>query len=144
MKVCELIAHVRRFKGTKELIADFGYIADLLGPMMGCFLFQLPPSFHYTPGRLKSILCQLDHRRRNAVEFRHASWWNQSVFAAFRETGTIFCSSSSPKLPPELVKTANDVYIRFHDKRRWYQHNYSKEELAVWATQIQSSRPTRV
>ena len=36
------------------------YIADLLGTRMGCFLFQLPPSFHYTPARLKNILGQLD------------------------------------------------------------------------------------
>jgi hypothetical protein len=30
IKVCELITHIKRFKGTKELIRDFGFIADLL------------------------------------------------------------------------------------------------------------------
>jgi uncharacterized protein YecE (DUF72 family) len=69
VKVCELITHVKRLAGTKQLVRDFGLIADLLGPRMGCFLFQLPPSFHYTPTRLKRILGQLDHRRRNVVEF---------------------------------------------------------------------------
>ena len=44
IKVCELITHVKRFQDTADLIEDFGYIADLLGPQMGCFLFQLPPS----------------------------------------------------------------------------------------------------
>jgi uncharacterized protein YecE (DUF72 family) len=43
VKVCELITHVKRFAGTKQLVLDFGLIADLLGPRMGCFLFQLPP-----------------------------------------------------------------------------------------------------
>ena len=76
VKVCELITHIKRFKGTKTLIKDFGYIADLLGPRMGCFLFQLPPSFHYTRARLQAIIAQLDPRHRNVVEFRHASWWN--------------------------------------------------------------------
>src|SRR4051812_30459933 len=61
IKVCELITHTKRFEGTQEQIRDFGYIADLLGPRMGCFLFQLPPSFHYTPARLRSVLTQLDH-----------------------------------------------------------------------------------
>jgi uncharacterized protein YecE (DUF72 family) len=69
VKVCELITHVKRLAGTKQLVRDFGLIADLLGPRMGCFLFQLPPCFHYTPTRLKRILGQLDHRRRNVVEF---------------------------------------------------------------------------
>ena len=46
---------------------------------MGCFLFQLPPSFHYTPERLKNILKQLEPNRRNVVEFRHASWWRRSA-----------------------------------------------------------------
>jgi hypothetical protein len=45
VKVCELITHIKRFKGTKELVKDFGLIADILGKRMGCFLFQLPPSY---------------------------------------------------------------------------------------------------
>ncbi len=140
VKVSELITHVKRFAGTKELVRDFGLIADLLGPRMGCFLFQLPPSFHYTPARLTRILNQLDHRRRNVVEFRHGSWWNEPVYKAFRATGTIFCSSSGPQLPDELIKTADDIYIRFHGTKQWYRHDYSKPELALWAKRIENSR----
>ena len=36
------------------------------------------------------------------------------MYAAFRETGTIFCSCSGPRLPDELVRTADDVYLRLH------------------------------
>ncbi len=139
VKVCELITHVKRFSGTKQLVRDFGLIADLLGPSMGCLLFQLPPSFHYTPARLKKILGQLDHRRRNVVEFRHKSWWNKAVYSAFRETGTIFCSCSGPRLPAELIKTADDIYIRFHGTKQWYRHDYTKEELSIWARRIEES-----
>jgi uncharacterized protein YecE (DUF72 family) len=96
VKVCELITHIKRFSGTRTLVRDFGLIADLLGRRMGCFLFQLPPSFHYTPARLKLILGQLDHRRRNVVEFRHKSWWNETVYEAFRETGTLAADPSFP------------------------------------------------
>jgi uncharacterized protein YecE (DUF72 family) len=136
VKVCELITHIKRFSGTKELIRDFGYIADLLGPKMGCFLFQLPPSFHYTPARLKRIVMQLDRRRRDVVEFRHRSWWNEDVYSSFRAAGVIFCSCSGPRLPDELVKTADEVYIRFHGTKQWYRHNYSEAELAIWAERI--------
>jgi len=144
VKVCELITHVKRFTGTKTLIQDFGLIADRLGPRMGCFLFQLPPSYHYTPSRLRSILEQLDPARRNVVEFRHASWWTEKVFAAFRDKGVIFCSCSGPRLPDTLVKTADDIYIRFHGLSQWYRHNYSKAELGEWAQKVKESGAKRV
>jgi uncharacterized protein YecE (DUF72 family) len=144
VKVSELITHTKRFAGTKTLIRDFGHIADLLGERMGCFLFQLPPSFHYTPVRLRRILSQLDPARRNVVEFRHRSWWNEEVFAAFRATGTIFCSCSGPRLPDELIKTADAIYVRFHGVRQWYRHDYTSRELGVWAERIRASGATHV
>lgn len=143
VKVSELITHIRRFTGTKTLVRDFGFIADILGPRMGCFLFQLPPSYRYTPTRLKSIVTQLDPRRRNVVEFRHASWWNPNVYAAFRDAGVIFCSCSGPRLPDELIKTTDDIYVRLHGVQRWYRHDYSKDELAVWTQRIRDSGAKR-
>jgi uncharacterized protein YecE (DUF72 family) len=144
VKVCELITHVKRFKGTKTLIRDFGIIADILGERMGCFLFQLPPSYRYTKARLDAIVTQLDPKRRNVVEFRHASWWNEDVYEAFRKAGIIFCSCSGPRLPDELIRTADDVYIRLHGPKRWYRHDYSKSELVTWAARIAASGPKRV
>jgi uncharacterized protein YecE (DUF72 family) len=144
VKVCELITHIKKFKNTKTLVRDFGLIADVLGKRMGCFLFQLPPSYRYTKARLNLILTQLDHSRRNVVEFRHKSWWNETVFAAFRESGTIFCSCSGPRLPDELVRTADDVYLRLHGPVRWYRHDYSAEELKLWAERIKASGAKRV
>ena len=143
VKVCELITHVKKFKNTKTLVRDFGIIADVLGERMGCFLFQLPPSYRYTHARLNSILDQLDPTRRNVVEFRHKSWWNETVYAAFRESGTIFCSCSGPRLPDELVRTTDDVYLRMHGPVRWYRHNYSTVELKRWAERITASGAKR-
>ena len=139
IKVCELIIHIRRFDETETLILDFCYIADLLGERMGCFLFQLPPSIRYDPTLLKTVLQQLDPRHRNVVEFRHKSWRNEDVYAAFRAAGVIFCSCSGPRLPDELVKTADDIYVRFHGTKNWYRHDYSDDELAIWAERIRAS-----
>jgi uncharacterized protein YecE (DUF72 family) len=144
VKVCELITHVRRLSRTKSLIRDFGHIASLLGKHMGCFLYQLPPSHHYTPARLKSIVSQLEPGRRNVVEFRHKSWWNEKVYRAFREAGIIFCSCSGPRLPDDLIKTHDEIYVRFHGTQRWYRHDYSTEELREWADKISASRAKRV
>lgn len=144
VKVCELITHVKRFANTKTLVKDFGFIADLLGKRMGCFLYQLPPSYHYTPARLRTILEQLEPTRRNVVEFRHRTWWNEDVYSAFRETGTIFCSCSAPRLPDQLVRTADDVYIRFHGTTQWYRHDYTAAQLSIWAQRIKQSGCKRV
>ena len=144
IKVCELITHVKRFASTSQWVRDFGFIGDLLGPHMGCFLFQLPSSFQFTSARLKRVLGQLDPRRRNVIEFRHASWWNKQTMDAFRDANAIFCSCSAPGLPDELIKTSDDIYIRFHGLKRWYRHDYSKEQLAVWAKRIHQSKPKRI
>lgn len=139
VKVSELVTHVKKFEGTAELVQDFGYIADMLGDRFGCFLFQLPPSFRFSQERLDNIVGQLDPSRRNVVEFRHASWWNEEVYAAFRKKGIIFCSCSGPRLPDALVKTADDIYVRFHGTTRWYRHDYAENELCEWADRILKS-----
>jgi uncharacterized protein YecE (DUF72 family) len=144
VKVSELITHTKRFVGTKTLVRDFGHIADLLGGRFGCFLFQVPPSFQYSPAVLKRVLSSLDHARRNVMEFRHRSWWNEDVYRAFRKTGTTFCSCSGPRLPDVLINTSDDVYVRFHGTKRWYRHDYTNDELRVWADRIRGSGAKRV
>jgi len=135
---------VKKLKGTKTLIKDFGLIADILDERMGCFLFQFPPSYRFTRGRLSALLDQLDLSRRNVVEFRHKSWWNDDVYDAFRRTGTIFCSCSGPRLPDELIKTADTIYVRLHGPERWYRHDYTRDELKTWADRIRRSRAKHV
>lgn len=144
VKVNQRITHQQRFTRTKRLVREFGQIADALGEHMGCFLFQLPPSFHYTPARLRGILSQLEPSRRNVVEFRHRSWWNEDVFGAFRDSGLIFCSVSAPRLPGDVIKTADAVYVRFHGLTQWYRHDYTEDELAAWAKRIRVSRAQQV
>jgi uncharacterized protein YecE (DUF72 family) len=78
------------------------------------------------------------------VEFSHRRWWTERVFKAFQKSGTVFCYSSGPRLPDELVRTADDVYVRFHGTKQWYRHDYSKTELEIWATRIRASGAKRV
>jgi uncharacterized protein YecE (DUF72 family) len=139
VKVNGIITHEKRMVRTKTLVKEFYSIAEILGPQMGCFLFQFPPSYRYTPARLKSIVSQLDARQRNAVEFRHKSWWRLAVYRAFEKSGIIFCSVSAPRLPDELVKIRDRLYIRFHGRSRWYRHDYSRKELLAWVIKIRES-----
>ncbi len=144
VKANRLITHLKRFKNTKKMVREFCRFADTLGEHMGCFLFQLPPGFHYTAARLRAIVGQLDPRHRCVVEFRHRSWWNEDVFEAFREAGLIFCSISAPRLPDDVIKTADAIYVRFHGAKQWYRHDYSDAELRAWAKKIRASRAKEV
>ncbi len=144
IKVSELITHIKKFVGTQELIKDFDIIADILGERFGCFLYQCPPSFKFTSARLKRIVKQLNLKRRNVIEFRHISWWNQEVYDTFRENHIMFCSCSSPTFPDELIKTTDEIYIRFHGKSKWYTHNYTKHELAEWVDKIKQSKARHI
>ncbi len=144
VKASELITHIKRFEDTAGLVEDFGYVADLLGPRMGCLLFQLPPNYDYSRERLDTILSQLQTRRRNVVEFRHASWWNEEVYAAFRAAGVIFCACSAPGLPDDLIRTHDEIYVRLHGPEKWYRYDYSDAELAEWAGKIRASHAKRI
>lgn len=143
VKVLELITHIRKFEDIATLVRDFGHIADLLGPRMGCFLFSCRRATT-TPERLQPILGQLDPTRRNVVEFRHPSSWRDDVYAAFETADAIFCSLSGPHLPDPVIRTAEDMYVRFHGIERWYRHDYSEAELSDWARRIQDARPGRI
>jgi uncharacterized protein YecE (DUF72 family) len=66
------------------------------------------------------------------------------VYRAFRDSNAVFCSSSGPRLPDELVKSSGDVYVRFHGIKQWYRHDYTNEELAVWTRRIHASGASRV
>jgi uncharacterized protein YecE (DUF72 family) len=139
VKVNRIITHEKCFRGTQDLIREFYQIAGVLGPKMGCFLFQLPPNFAFTAARLEMILAQLDPMHRNVLEFRHASWWTPEVFAALKKHKIIFCSVSAPKLPNDLIVTADIIYVRFHGPTRWFYDPYSEQELAAWAQKISAS-----
>lgn len=141
IKVNQTITHEKRFKNTRKLILEFYKLAEPLADHLGCFLFQLPPSFHCTPARLRAIVDQLDPHYRNVIEFRHPSWWNDDVFDAFGRANLIFCSVSAPRLPTELVRTGDIIYLRFHGAARWYRHDYTDAELEEWAGKVRNCSP---
>jgi uncharacterized protein YecE (DUF72 family) len=139
VKVNRLITHEKRLVRTRMLVEEFCGIEKILGEKLGCFLFQFPPSYRYTPSRLASIVRQLDSQYRNAVEFRHKSWWREAVYRRLREHHLIFCTVSAPRLPDELIRTSDVIYIRLHGRSRWYRHDYTADELNAWADKIESS-----
>ncbi len=131
MKAPRLITHLKRFQIEQEEINVFyELLAEGLQEKLATVLFQLPPSFSYTPERLDLICSQLDSRWHNVLEFRHASWWQQAVFDRLQQQQLIFCGQSYPGDLPETPVINNElIYYRFHGKPVLYKSEYSPEVL---------------
>jgi uncharacterized protein YecE (DUF72 family) len=61
------------------------------------------------------------------------------VYEAFAQRKLIFCAVSAPRLPEDFPSGQKIIYLRLSGKTRWYQHDYSPEELTTWAHRIASS-----
>ncbi|MCL5876560.1 MAG: DUF72 domain-containing protein [Candidatus Bathyarchaeota archaeon] len=144
LKANRAITHSRKFKHSEQLTANFYKLAHLLGEKLLCILFQLPPFVHKNMTLLQTIISQLDTSVMNALEFRHQSWWDREVYDFMKSHNLVFCSVSASGLPDGLIKTADAVYVRFHGKDGWYQHNYPEEELEAWAGKIKQQNPAKV
>lgn len=88
-------------------------------------------SFNYTPERLTLITGSLNPEFKNLVEFRHESWWQDTVYSAMAAAGITFCSVNYPKLPTAVVATTPVAYIRMHGNPRLFYSEYSKETLQL-------------
>lgn len=137
VKAPRLITHRRHFADCGPQLADFYRTIAGLGTHLGCVLFQLPPSLHYSDQMLARILAAMHPDFCNIIEFRHAGWWRQEVFAALRAQGVGFCTVAAPELPDDVIITASDAYLRLHGDP-WYAQDYGEEALAAWATRIRA------
>lgn len=139
VKVNQRITHEKRLVRTKALVRSFYEIAPALEEKMGCFLFQFPPSYHFSAARLKTLVGQLDPAYRNVVEFRHRSWWRDAVYRTLAPHGISFCAVSAPRLPETVPPGQRLLYVRLSGRTRWYRHDYSADELRTWCDRIRAS-----
>lgn len=130
IKAPKLITHINKFAACEQLLEDFYTVSrEALKEKLGCVLFQLPPSFGYTPERLELLLGSMKSGFKNVIEFRNETWWNKEVFVAFSKNGTTFCSVNYPKLPTAIIDTADTAYVRFHGSPKLFYSSYSHKEL---------------
>ena len=142
VKANRVITHIKKFKSVKNYLEKFYItIEKYLKDKLGCVLFQIPPSYHYSEENLEKILENLNFSFCNVLEFRHKSWWDKKVFNILKERKIVFCSINAPSLPNEIIKTSDIVYIRFHGKNNWYKYNYSEEELKEIVEKIIQAKP---
>ena len=131
IKASKRITHDKRLKESGELLTYLVRTASTLGARLGPLLFQLPPNFKKDVQRLTSFLDEMPEVRRAAVEFRHASWFDDEVYAALRAHGVALCVADTGEEPAApLVATTDWGYLRLR------REDFSDEELRDWARRI--------
>jgi uncharacterized protein YecE (DUF72 family) len=131
IKASQRITHIKRLKECGELLRYLFGVTAILGPRLGPLLFQLPPNFKKDLPRLNGFFDDLPDPRRVAVEFRHASWFDDEVFAALRARGAALCVADTGEEPAApLVATTDWGYLRLR------REDFSDTELRDWARRI--------
>lgn len=138
VKASKFITHIKRFVVEKAVIDEFYLLMnDGLKEKLGCILFQMPPSFHFSEERLQLIVEKLNPAYKNVVEFRHKSWWTENVFDTLARHHITFCGQSYPgDIPAVVVQNTSTVYYRFHGKPVLYKSLYDEETLQSVFEQI--------
>ena len=141
VKAPKIITHTKKFVECELELSEF-YLAcrEGLKDKLSCVLFQLPPSFAYTPEKLALIINALNCDFKNVIEFRNASWWIPEVFDAFIKNKLIFCSVSYPKLPTTIIATASTGYVRLHGDPKLFYSEYSEAQLSRMCGEIERAK----
>ena len=137
VKVPRAITHFRKFNDCSRMLADiYEAVEKGLKEKTGCLLFQMPPYLHYSESKLEQIVSCMSKNFLNVLEFRHASWWNKTVYDILADKNITFCGMSYPDLPDEVVINTENVYYRFHGVPDLYRSSYNQDFLTKTAAQI--------
>jgi uncharacterized protein YecE (DUF72 family) len=131
LKASRRITHQCRLKDSDESVAYLWSKVRVLGDSLGPILFQLPPSFKKNVERLDRFLGVLPDGMRAAIEFRHASWFDEDVFSKLRSANLCLCHSDEGD-SHDLVSTADFGYIRLR------RENYTDAQLQGLAQRVNS------
>lgn len=55
LKANRALTHVKKFQNIQELLKQTYGLSDILSEKTGCFLFQFPARFYFTPQRLEYV-----------------------------------------------------------------------------------------
>ncbi len=137
-------------------VQSFRRLLELLAAQerLGALLIQFPWRFKKSKETLHRVTALAEHFNEFpcAVEFRHASWQDKSVFEQLAQRRLAFVNIDQPvigdSVKPSNVVTSNIGYIRFHGRNStaWfaedagrdarYNYLYEKSEILSWLQPI--------
>jgi uncharacterized protein YecE (DUF72 family) len=134
-KAPQRITHILRLRNADAEVAALFAALDTLGEKLGPVLFGLPPNFKKDADRLRVFLGLLPAGRRVAFEFRHASWFDDEVFALLRASGIALCiADETDDLVVPVVATTDWGYLRLR------RPEYDEAALKLWAERMAAQK----
>src|SRR2546426_2196323 len=131
LKASQRITHIKRLREVGEELTYLFRVAATLGERLGPLLFQLPPNFKKDAPRLQGFFDAMPARRRVAVEFRHASWFDDETFQILRNNDAALCVADTGEEPvTPLTATTDWGYLRLR------REEFSDADLHAWAKRI--------
>ena len=136
VKANRYITHMKNLLEPRDPVSRLLDRVTGLGAKLGPILFQLPPGWHVNAERLEHFTGVLPEGHRYVFEFRHESWYTDSVYDILEESGSAFCVHDHKDAPsPERV-TADFAYVRFHGRRGAYAGRYPPADLVNWVNTV--------
>ena len=133
VKAPQSITHFRRLKDAAAVTRTFIKTVSALEDRFGAVLFRFPDDMQKDLERLETFLKDLPADTRTAFDFRHASWFDDEVFALLRSQNRVLCISDRDEMPwNHIEKTADWGYVRLR------RVNYSKSDLTKWIKRVQA------
>ena len=131
LKASRRITHISRLADEDGSLAYFLRTVNVLGEKLGPTLFQCPPSFKKDMARLSDFLGRVPRTWRAALEFRHASWFDDDVYQALRAHDVALVAVDEDEGATPLVPTASWGYLRLR------RTEYPNDALQSWAGRIE-------
>jgi len=130
VKMSKQVTHILKLKGAQSLITEFqSLVREGLKEKCIHFLFQLPPSFHYSEEQLELLLEVVPHLPENVIEFRHISWWNDLVRTKLAAVNLTFCNVDFPGMETFFMHTNHVFYLRLHGNPVLFKSTYDIADL---------------
>lgn len=126
-KAPQRVTHFARLRGCQDILAVFAKALQPAGEKQGPVLFQLPPTFTKDLELLRAFLAELPNTLRAAFEFRHPSWFEDSVFETLRGAKAALCIAENEELTTPAVATADFGYLRLR------REDYTMPQVHKWA-----------
>jgi uncharacterized protein YecE (DUF72 family) len=130
LKATRRITHFARLGDVEDTLAYLLETTEPLGERLAAHLFQLPPNFARDDDRLQVLLDRVPSDRKIAVEFRHASWFDDGIYEMLRARDAAMVIADGEKVDVPLEATASWGYVRLREA------DYSEEDLAAWLDRI--------
>jgi uncharacterized protein YecE (DUF72 family) len=142
-KLWKEITHNKGLVFSPPDVDRFMQVIDQVGEKKACLLVQFPPSItiahsHQFTNLLSTLQeANADQRWKVAIEFRHNSWYQESIYELLEEYGAGMVLQDLPaSATPMIEQTAKFVYLRFHGPNGGYRGSYTDSYLYEYAQYI--------